>query len=181
MQSSIAAACGAIPLVVASFFGLLTCSAGSFYMLSQKAVGRSTFTTMLMVPWLMALGMGVSVINATAVLEGLFGRRDTEFVRTPKYGSASGTKAWKKRAGAFQVKLNVVPLIELIFGVYMAVCATLAILMRSATGTIPFLIIFSAGYLYVGALTLHNRWLSSRAAKAEVVEEKKADAEVLAA
>ena len=170
-----------IPLAVASFFGLLTCSAGSFYMLSQKAAGRSTFTTMLMVPWLMALGMGVAVINAAAVLEGLFGRRDTEFVRTPKYGTASGSKEWKKLAGAFKVKLNVVPFIEIIFGVYMALCAALAIMTRSATGTIPFLIIFSIGYLYVGALTLHGRWLTGRAGKAQAVAEKKADAEVLAA
>jgi cellulose synthase/poly-beta-1,6-N-acetylglucosamine synthase-like glycosyltransferase len=171
-----------IPLVVTSFFGLLTCSAGSFYMLSQKAVGRSTFTTMLMVPWLMALGMGIAVINAVAVLEGLFGRRDTEFVRTPKYGSASGNKEWKKRAGSFKMKLNVVPLVEIIFGLYMAACAVLAIVTSAAPGTLPFLIIFAFGYLYVGVLTLHNRWLSSRAAKAaELLPEAKQEAEVLAA
>jgi hypothetical protein len=129
----------------------------------------------------MALGMGVAVINAAAVLEGLFGRRDTEFVRTPKYGTASGSKEWKKRAGAFKVKLNVVPVIEIIFGVYLALCATLALAMHSAMGTVPFLIIFSIGYLYVGALTLHSRWLTGRAPQAEVVAEKKADAAVLAA
>ncbi len=170
-----------IPLAVASFFGLLTCSAGTFYMLSQKALGRSTFTTMLMVPWLMALGMGVAVINAAAVLEGLFGRRDTEFVRTPKYGNAAGTGQWKKRAGAFKVKLNVVPTIEIIFGLYMGVCATLAILTQSATGTIPFLIIFSFGYLYVGVLTLQSRWLSRKAAQVEVVAKEQKQAEALAA
>ncbi len=170
-----------IPLAVASFFGLLTCSAGSFYMLSQKAAGRSTFTTMLMVPWLMALGMGITVINAAAVLEGLFGRRDTEFVRTPKYGSSSGTQEWKKRAGAFKVKLSVVPVIEIIFGIYMAVCAALALITNTATGTIPFLIIFSVGYLYVGVQTLQCRWMTSRAARAVAVAEKKADSEALAA
>jgi cellulose synthase/poly-beta-1,6-N-acetylglucosamine synthase-like glycosyltransferase len=170
-----------IPLAIASFFGLLTCSAGSFYMLSQKAVGRSTFGTMLMVPLLMALGTGVAVINAVAVLEGLFGRRDTEFVRTPKYGSASGSNAWKKRAGAFKVKGSIVPVIEIIFGLYMALCATLAIGMQSATGTIPFLIIFSFGYLYVGVLTFHSRWITARAGSVVVVEEKKAEAEALAA
>lgn len=170
-----------IPLAIASFFGLLTCSAGSFYMLSQKAAGRGTFTTMLMVPLLMALGTGVAVINAVAVLEGLFGRRDTEFVRTPKYGSAAGSKAWKKRAGAFKVKGSIVPMIEIIFGLYMVVCAALAIGMQSATGTIPFLIIFAFGYLYVGVLTLHSQWVSARASKVMVVEEKKAEAAVLAA
>jgi cellulose synthase/poly-beta-1,6-N-acetylglucosamine synthase-like glycosyltransferase len=164
-----------IPLAVASFFGLLTCSAGTFYMLSQKAAGRSTFTTMLMVPWLMALGMGIAVINGVAVLEGLFGRRDTEFVRTPKYGSASGSKEWKKRAGAFKVKRSIVPVVEITFGVYMAACAALAILTHTAMGTLPFLVIFSFGYLYVGVLTVHNRWLAARAGKeAAAVQEKTA-------
>jgi cellulose synthase/poly-beta-1,6-N-acetylglucosamine synthase-like glycosyltransferase len=170
-----------IPLAIASFFGLLTCSAGSFYMLSQKAVGRSTFTTMLMVPLLMALGMGIAVINAVAVIEGLFGSRDTEFVRTPKYGSAAGSKAWKKRAGTFKVKRSIVPVIELIFGIYMAACATLALVTHSATGTVPFLIIFSAGYLYVGLFTLQARWITARNAKVVQVEEQKTAAEALAA
>jgi cellulose synthase/poly-beta-1,6-N-acetylglucosamine synthase-like glycosyltransferase len=171
-----------IALAVASFFGLLTCSAGSFYMLSQKAVGRSTFSTMMMVPLLMALGTGVSVINAMAVLEGLFGKRDTEFVRTPKYGNAAGSSAWKKRAPSFKkMKLGLLPVIEIIFGLYMAVCAALAIRFDSAPGTVPFLIIFSFGYLYTGILTLHNRWVSSRALRAEVIPEAKADAQVLAA
>ncbi len=74
-------------MVIASFCGLLTASAGTFYMLSQKAVGRSQWATFGLVPFLMAIGMGISVINGIAVLEGLFGRKDTEFVRTPKYGT----------------------------------------------------------------------------------------------
>ena len=73
------------------------------------------------------------------------------------------------------------PIVEIIFGVYMATCATLAITFDSAPGTVPFLIIFSFGYLYTGILTLHNRWVSSRALRVEVVPEAKADAEVLAA
>jgi cellulose synthase/poly-beta-1,6-N-acetylglucosamine synthase-like glycosyltransferase len=168
-------------LAMASFFGLLTCSAGTFYILSQKAVGRSTFITMLMVPVLMAIGAGVSVINCVAVLEGLFGRRDTEFVRTPKYGNAAGSKAWKKRAPSFKVKTGILPTIEITLGLYMALCTALAFWTASATGTIPFLIIFSFGYFYVGVLTLHSRWLTSRALKAEALPESKPQAEVLAA
>jgi len=169
-----------LALAIASFFGLLTCSAGSFYMLSQKAVGRSTFGTMLMVPLLMALGMGIAVINAFAVMEGLFGRRDTEFVRTPKYGSAAGSQAWKKRAGAFKSKLTIVPLIEIIFGSYLAGCTAMALYTHSASGTVPFLVIFSAGYFYVGLLTLRSRWLTGRAVK-EIPEVTAQSAEALAA
>ncbi|MCL2648302.1 MAG: glycosyltransferase [Phycisphaerales bacterium] len=151
-----------VAMVIASFCGLLTASAGTFYMLSQKAVGRSQWRTVLLVPFLMAIGMGISVMNGLAVLEGLFGRKDTEFVRTPKYG-ANGPSDWKKKAGTYnKKKLSMLPFIEILFGVYLAACAIAAIFTRMAWGTAPFLIIFSFGYLYVGLLTFHGRWLANR-------------------
>jgi hypothetical protein len=162
---------------IASFCGLLTASAGTFYMLSQKAVGRSTLVTMGMIPFLLALGMGISVINGLAVLEGLFGRGNTEFVRTPKYGNG---KDWKRKAGSFKNKLSVLPFIEIVFGLYMVACTAIAVWTHSASGTIPFLVIFAFGYLYVGVLTLHSRWLSGRA-KADIEEPEKAEAQALAA
>jgi hypothetical protein len=167
-------------LVIASFCGLLTCSAGTFYILSQKAVGRSTLATMGMVPFLMALGMGISVINGLAVLEGLFGRRDTEFVRTPKYGAAAMSREWKKKAGSFNMKLGIVPWVELIFGIYLLGCTAMAIVNNAAIGTIPFLVIFAFGYLYVGVLTLQSRWLVARA-RAQDLRESQANTEALAA
>jgi cellulose synthase/poly-beta-1,6-N-acetylglucosamine synthase-like glycosyltransferase len=175
-----------IALCVASFCGLLTASAGTFYMLSQKAVGRSQFGTFLMVPFLMALGMGISVMNGLAVLEGLFGRRDTEFVRTPKYGAGNGQAKheWKKKAGTFdgkkKKKSSLLPFIEITFGVYLAACCVLAIWLQTARGTLPFLVIFSFGYLYVGILTLHSRWLSNRSAPAPA-SQLPAEAEAIAA
>jgi hypothetical protein len=122
------------------------------------------------------------VINAVAVLEGLFGKRNTEFVRTPKYGAATGSRReWRSKAGAFKVKSSALPLVELAFGAYTGLCAAFAWMTQTASGTAPFLAIFSAGYLYVGALTYHSRWLTSRAAAAEPVRESKPDAEALAA
>lgn len=168
-----------IALAIASFCGLLTASAGTFYMLSQKAVGRSSLATLGMVPFLMALGMGISLINTVAVLEGLFGRRDTEFVRTPKYGTAGGT-AWKKRAGAFRKKIGLLPFIEIAFGLYMLGCIITAIYLKSAWGTLPFLVIFAFGYLYVGILSLHARYIAVRASKA-IAQAPEQKAEALAA
>jgi len=169
-----------IALAIASFCGLLTCSAGTFYMLSQKAVGRSTLATLGMIPFLMALGMGISVINGLAVLEGLFGRRDTEFVRTPKYGTGAKGHEWKKRAGSFKKKLDWLPFIEIAFGLYLAFCTFYAVWTRSAIGTIPFLVIFTVGYLYVGLMTMHSRWLTHRA-HVEALQEVEEKAEALAA
>jgi hypothetical protein len=149
-------------------------------MLSQKAVGRSALVTFGMIPFLMALGMGISVINGVAVLEGLFGKRNTEFVRTPKYGAQAAGSEWKKKAGTFKNKLSVLPFIEILFGIYLAACTIEAVLTHTASGTIPFLVIFSFGYLYVGVLTLHSRWLSARA-RAEAQRPAQADTKAMAA
>jgi hypothetical protein len=170
-------------MAIASFCGLLTASAGTFYMLSQKAVGRSQLATLGLVPFLMAIGMGIAVINGLAVLEGLFGRKDTEFVRTPKYGAAgTANKAdWKKKAGAFQMKKSLLPFIEMTFGFYLIGCIAIAVRHHAAWGTLPFLVIFAFGYLYVGMLTLHARWLSTRAAAQARKEAAQLHPEALAA
>ncbi len=148
-------------VAVMTLCGLLTASAGTFYMLSQKEIGGSSFKTGLMVPFLMALGMGISVINAMAVLEGLFGGRDGEFVRTPKYGSnGKGHADWKRRAGTFRKKVNLLPFIEIAMGLYLFGCIFISVTMGWALGTLPFLFIFMVGYLYVGILTLHSLVLS---------------------
>lgn len=150
-------------LIVSTFCGMLTASAGSFYVLSQKAAGRSTFRTTLLVPFLMAVGAGISVMNAVAVLQGLFGRRDTEFVRTPKYGVSAASMEWKKRAGAFRKnKRDWLPYLELALGLYMTGTLTVALYSGRAIGTWPFLAIFAFGYLYFAFLTLHVRWLAAR-------------------
>ena len=91
-----------------------------------------------------------------------------------------GTGEWKKSAGSFKPKLTVLPIIEILLGIYMAICTVLAVLTKSATGTIPFLVIFSFGYLYVGFLTIHSRWISAKA-QAQVKRETVAEAEALAA
>ncbi|HVX87101.1 MAG TPA: cellulose synthase family protein [Phycisphaerae bacterium] len=171
-----------IAMAIASFCGLLTASAGTFYMLSQKAVGRSQLATIGLVPFLMAIGMGISVINGVAVLEGLFGRRDTEFVRTPKYGTAGtrGGSDWKKKAGSFKSKLSLLPFIEVVCGVYLVACIAVAVMTKAAAGTVPFLCIFAFGYLYVGLLTFHSRWLANRA-RAEARKAEEPAAEMLAA
>ena len=184
-----------VGIIVMSFFGLLTCSAGTFYMVSQQAIGRSGWKTFFMIPMLMAIGMGISLINTIAVLEGLFGSKNSEFVRTPKYGSAGGSnqsKDWKKRAGAFRTKLDFLPFVEIAFGLYMAVCLVISILTARypgsvpyfrdpAPGTIPFVAIFMFGYLYVGLATLHNKWIAARAKPPILTKPLAAETEPLAA
>jgi cellulose synthase/poly-beta-1,6-N-acetylglucosamine synthase-like glycosyltransferase len=69
-----------LPLFVAS-----TCSISSFYLAAERAFYPKTWTrTFLYLPFVMAVGIGLSVRNAFAVMEALFGIK-SEFARTPKY------------------------------------------------------------------------------------------------
>ena len=63
-----------------------TLAAAAFYVVSQRAQGFSIWTTLLKIPFLMALGIGICAVNARAVVEALLGFR-SPFVRTPKFGA----------------------------------------------------------------------------------------------
>ena len=84
-----------LPLFLAS-----TCSISSFYLAAERAFYPKTWKrTFWYLPFVMAMGIGMSVRNAVAVLEALFGVK-SEFVRTPKYKvEANGEKsdAWAKK------------------------------------------------------------------------------------
>jgi len=57
-----------------------------FYLMSQKALRPYTWwKEVLYLPFALAVGVGMSINNAKAVLEALMGHQ-SEFVRTPKYG-----------------------------------------------------------------------------------------------
>jgi hypothetical protein len=145
------------------FFGLLTFSAGTFYVVAQRELGENWFVGILMVPLLMAVGMGISLANAVAVFEGLVGHQ-SEFIRTPKYGVSGGEsgKAWKKRAPAFKHRTTWLPAAELALGFYLMGCIAAALYLNRDVSCVPFMFIFMAGYLYVGGSSLHALWLSRR-------------------
>ncbi len=60
--------------------------------------------TILYLPFLMSLGVGLGLNNAKAVFEAIWGairHKPSEFVRTPKYGAGSGDrKQWHHRPRA---------------------------------------------------------------------------------
>ncbi|MCS6797085.1 MAG: glycosyltransferase family 2 protein [Myxococcota bacterium] len=124
----------------------------AFYVTSHRALYGRLGEALRRLPMLMALGIGLSVNNARAVIEGLFGR-DLEFVRTPKHGVTDRTDRWtqkKYRAGRMRHSA-----IELLLAAYFAVTLVVAV----ATGnwlTVPFLALFCVGFAYVGALSIYQ-------------------------
>ncbi|HEX6504248.1 MAG TPA: cellulose synthase family protein [Terriglobales bacterium] len=135
-----------LPLFVASTF-----SVSSFYLVSQKELFPGKwYRSLVHLPFLMALGIGLTVTNTRAVLEALIGKQSA-FARTPKYRVES--KKDRVRAGKYRRGLGWVPWIELLIGSYFAVTVYYAIDNENYI-TVPFLILFVVGYWYTGLMSL---------------------------
>ncbi|MHC4826220.1 MAG: cellulose synthase family protein, partial [Planctomycetota bacterium] len=70
-----------------ALIALGTLAACTFYIASQWAQGLGIWQTIARMPALMSLGIGISVVNARAVVEAVLGRK-SPFLRTPKYAGA---------------------------------------------------------------------------------------------
>ncbi len=135
-----------LPLFMASTFSI-----SSFYLVSQRELFPGKwFRALLYLPFLMALGIGLTVTNTRAVLEALFGKQ-SEFTRTPKYHVES--KKDKVRANNYRRGLGWVPWVELLIGCYFAMTVYYAIDNENYI-TVPFLILFVVGYWYTGLMSL---------------------------
>ncbi len=135
-----------VPLFLASTFSI-----SSFYLVSQKELfpGR-WYRTFLYLPFLMALGIGLTVTNSKAVLEALFGIK-SPFARTPKYRVES--KKDKVRTSKYRKGLGWVPWVELLIGGYFFLTVLYAIQNENYM-TVPFLVLFVLGYWYTGLMSL---------------------------
>jgi cellulose synthase/poly-beta-1,6-N-acetylglucosamine synthase-like glycosyltransferase len=135
-----------IPLFLASTFSI-----SSFYLVSQRELFPKTWPrALLYLPFLMALGIGLTVTNTRAVLEALIGKQ-TAFARTPKYRVESRTD--KIRATTYRKRLGWVPWIELLIGSYFAMTVYYAVQNENYL-TVPFLLLFVIGYWYTGLMSL---------------------------
>jgi cellulose synthase/poly-beta-1,6-N-acetylglucosamine synthase-like glycosyltransferase len=135
-----------LPLFMASTFSI-----SSFYLVSQKELfPKRWLRSLLYLPLLMALGIGLTVTNTRAVLEALTGKQ-TAFARTPKYGVESK----KDRVGAkkYRKRLGWVPWLELLIGTYFALAVFYAIDNENYF-TVPFLLLFVIGYWVTGLMSL---------------------------
>ena len=135
-----------LPLFMASTFSI-----SSFYLVSQKELfPKSWLRSLLYLPLLMSLGIGLTVTNSIAVLEALVGKQ-TAFARTPKYRVAS--KKDKLLGTKYRKRLVWVPWIELLIGTYFALAIFYAIDNENYF-TVPFLLLFVIGYWVTGLMSL---------------------------
>ena len=143
-----------LPLWLAS-----TASVSTFYLISQKELYPDWRMRLKYLPFLMSVGIGLSVSNSKAVMEALFGIKTT-FKRTPKYRIESKKDRWTTKR--YLRRTGMMPMFELSLGGYFALVVLYAFVNQNYP-TIPFLMLFVIGFTYMGLMsilhmTLH-RWL----------------------
>jgi len=128
-----------------------TASVCSFYVCSQKELFPDTWRSRIrFVPVVLAVGIGLSISNAVAVIEGLLGR-SSEFERTPKYRIEGADDEWRQKR--YKGATGLVPYVELALGIYFSIVALYA-LTYGLFGALPFIALFQWGYFYTAGMSL---------------------------
>jgi cellulose synthase/poly-beta-1,6-N-acetylglucosamine synthase-like glycosyltransferase len=141
-------------LIDLPIFATTTLSVAIFYLCAQRELYPKDWKReILFFPFVLALGIGLSISNARAVLEAVFNHQ-SPFARTPKYGSALAQRLRKKnRYAAFR---NAFPIIELLFAIYFSYFVATAWGNREFL-SLPFLMLFQIGFAYVALTSLRER------------------------
>jgi cellulose synthase/poly-beta-1,6-N-acetylglucosamine synthase-like glycosyltransferase len=147
--------------VVAVGIMVLAClSAATFYTASQRAILNSWWNSIKYIPFLMCLGIGISLNNARATLSGFFSDTGT-FERTPKYADGAKpvrpTSLSQARGRRLAGRVDWQTCLELVLGFGFLFGIVLCAADREVAGCIPFLALFMIGYLYVGGCSLTGR------------------------
>src|SRR3954447_9065093 len=149
-----------LPLIAASFWSI-----SLFYIVAQRELYPKNWKrSLFLLPMLMAIGVGLTIINTRAVLEALFGV-ETSFVRTPKY--AIGEKLMKLENKKYRSRSGWLPWAELAVGTYFLGMVVFAISIYNFM-SLPFLVLFVFGYYWAGFSTLYQehqarlQWLKAR-------------------
>src|SRR3954465_457561 len=131
-------------------FCAATASIAVFYVKAQRELYGDWRQRLKYLPFLMSIGIGLSVNNTRAVIEALF-HKESEFARTPKYGIEQDSDEWVGKK--YHQSVGVQPLIELALGLYFTATVFYA-LVNQIYATLPFLMLFQIGFLYTGLLSI---------------------------
>jgi len=136
-------------------FFAASASVAVFYICAQRELHpRTWMKEILFLPCLLALGIGLSLNNARAVLEALINHK-SDFTRTPKYGIERKSQRW--RSCKYRPLKSTLPLAELAFAIYFSYFVVFAIA-HGQFFSVPFLLMFQGGFLYVCLSSFGSRW-----------------------
>jgi hypothetical protein len=142
-------------LIDIPIFLMASVSVAVFYVCAQRELHpRTWMREILLLPCLLALGIGLSLNNARAVLEAIFNHQ-SDFTRTPKYGIERRSQPW--RTCQYRAIKSKLPLAEMAFAIYFSYFIWFAIVHRQFL-SVPFLLMFQGGFLYVSLTSLGPWW-----------------------
>src|ERR1051325_5677090 len=155
-------------LIDVPLFFAATASVANFYMVCQRELHDDWITRAKYLPFLMSIGIGLTVNNTKAVFEALFNKQ-TEFARTPKYRIEASADEWIGKK--YRQSVLVQPMIELALGLYFTATVFYA-LATGIYGTVPFLLLFKIGFLYTGLLSVVQQYAGDGVMLEPVTEEE---------
>jgi cellulose synthase/poly-beta-1,6-N-acetylglucosamine synthase-like glycosyltransferase len=138
-----------VPLFLAATFSVC-----NFYMICQREIHSDWLSRLKYLPFLMSIGIGLSINNTRAVFEALFNKQ-SEFARTPKYRIEADADEWVGKR--YRQSVAVQPFIELALGLYFTWTVFYA-LANQIYATIPFLVLFQIGFLYTGLVSIVQQY-----------------------
>ena len=139
-----------LPLMMASFWSI-----SAFYLMAQHELFPKDWKrTLMLAPMLLASGVALTLVNAKAVIEALFGIK-SGFARTAKY--AIGDRKVRIESTAYQRRSGWIPYAEIAIGAYFLLMVKFAIDTWNFPA-IPFLLLFVSGYWWAGFTTLYQEW-----------------------
>lgn len=132
-------------------FFLASVSAIVFYLVALRELYPAKWKRdALLTPLLLAVGVGLSLNNARAVLEALLGHQ-SEFTRTPKFGIQNRKQSW--HSGRYLPVRSLIVLAEISLAALFAYFISLALSYEQFL-SLPFLFLFMAGFLAVAISSL---------------------------
>jgi cellulose synthase/poly-beta-1,6-N-acetylglucosamine synthase-like glycosyltransferase len=151
-----------LPLFLAA-----SASIGTFYMACQCTLYSDWVLRVRYVPILMAVGIGLAVNNTRGVLEAMFDWH-TPFIRTPKYRIEGAADEWVGKK--YRLSSIAQPMVELMLGLYFS-GAVIYALGNGIYAALPFFLLFQAGFLYAGCMSLFQQVSGSFVLKPVIEEE----------
>jgi len=137
-------------LVDVPLFLAASVSVTAFYLCAQIELHTEWWKRLLYLPLMMAVGIGLSLNNARAVLEAIFNHK-TDFIRTPKIGVQQHAGSW--RTSKYRSLRGLIPFLEIGFGCYFTYFMYQA-LDREQWMSAVFIVLFQVGFFYVGFMSL---------------------------
>ncbi len=138
-----------VPMIVCSFWSVV-----SFYLLAEKVLYPNNWKRAIFIlPFLLAMGVALTISNTKAVIEALM-RKQSSFVRTPKYAPKA---AGARLAVAYKRKSGWLPFAEIGMGLFFLGMVGYCIEVMNFFA-LPFLSIFVSGYLWAGCSTLWQEY-----------------------